>query len=89
MGFPSLFAVRDRPGMGDFPRQIQQIRGTDITQHGVEQWIRLKHRTQAKAHRHDQHEKSAGNAEHVRNGAVKAEVHAGCQQHRVVWARRD
>ncbi|MNL19885.1 hypothetical protein D3C87_1411090 [compost metagenome] len=85
----ALLTVRDRPGMGDFPRQIQQIRRADVTQHGVEHRVSLEHRAQSETDRHHQYEEAAGNAEHMGDRAVKAEVHAGCQQHRVVRAGRD
>ncbi|MCY1404480.1 hypothetical protein D9M71_196880 [compost metagenome] len=70
--------------MGDFPRQIQQIRRPHITQHGVEQRVGLEHRAKAKADRHHQYEEATSDAEHVRNRAVEAEVHPGSQQHGVV-----
>ncbi|MNI86813.1 hypothetical protein D3C73_1439410 [compost metagenome] len=73
--------------MGDFPRQVQQIGRADKTQHAVKHRVRLEHRAQAKPDRQHQAEEAAGNAEHVRNRAVKPEIDPRGQQHRVIRAR--
>ena len=76
-------------GMCDAPGKPQKISHTQRFEDGVADRIGVEDLDQARTDQKNHHNKADTDAQHMRNGAAKAEIRTRCHQHQVIRPRRD
>lgn len=88
-GFACRFALGRRGGIGDFPREEQEVSDAEHFHDGVQQRIGFEHLDQAQPDHHDHEPMAQRDAQHMGHCAANAEVCTRRHQHQVVWAGCD